>query len=155
MIFKNIAEYEDTDSDLAKYTISKLHSEIERLKERLSEEIEEELKQSEILVKKQQEIERLKKELNKYKYRPSSKINFEKLMTSRKEIERLNKKSEILEENNKLLIQQKSQLYEDLDMLSERIDKAIEYLEQKSKEPEWWDTDFMMVISILKGDSNE
>ena len=31
MIFKNIAEYEDTDSDLAKYTISQLHSEIERL----------------------------------------------------------------------------------------------------------------------------
>lgn len=31
MIFKNIAEYEDKDSELAKFTISKLHSEIERL----------------------------------------------------------------------------------------------------------------------------
>ena len=44
------------------------------------------------------------------------------------EIARLKGKSEILEENNKLLIQQKQQMYEDLDMLSERIDKAIDYI---------------------------
>ena len=37
MIFKNIAEYEDTDSELAKFTISKLHSEIERLTDESTE----------------------------------------------------------------------------------------------------------------------
>ena len=68
------------------------------------------------------------------------------------EIERLNKKSEILEENNKLLIQQKSQLYEDLDVAYDRIDKAIGYL--KSKE---WAIDYEKsscrthLLEILKG----
>lgn len=32
MIFKDKAEYKDNDSELAKYTISNLHEEIERLK---------------------------------------------------------------------------------------------------------------------------
>lgn len=46
-----------------------LEKEIERLKEQLNDEIQEELKQSEIMVKKQQEIERLNNiinELEKY-----------------------------------------------------------------------------------------
>ena len=55
-------------------------------------------------------------------------------------------KSEVLEENNKLLIKQKTQMYEDLDIAYEKIDKAIEILKlcnsQCSKE----------VIEILKGD---
>ena len=42
------------------------------------------------------------------------------------EITRLKGKCEILEENNKLLIQQKAQMYEDLDIAYEKIDKAIE-----------------------------
>jgi len=43
-------------------------------------------------------------------------------------ITNLQKKSEIIEENNILLIQQKSQMYEDLDKLSGRIDKALDYI---------------------------
>ena len=39
--------------------LKKANKEIERLKEQLNDEIEEELKQSEIMVKKQQEIEKL------------------------------------------------------------------------------------------------
>lgn len=42
-----------------------------------------------------------------------------------------------------------------VDRLNNIINKAIEYLERKQKETEWWDTDFMMTISILKGDSND
>ncbi len=59
MIVKDIAEYEDTDSQLSKDTILKLHNEIERLKEQLNDEIDDELKQSEIMVQKKKEIERL------------------------------------------------------------------------------------------------
>ena len=44
------------------------------------------------------------------------------------EITRLKGKCEILEENNKLLIQQKAQMYEDLDIAYEKIDKAREYI---------------------------
>lgn len=44
------------------------------------------------------------------------------------EIARLKGKSEILEENNKLLLQQKQQMYEDLDIAYDKIDKAIEIL---------------------------
>lgn len=64
MIFPNIAEYEETDSELSKFTISKLHSEIERLKEEYiilqnaSDEVEEE---------KDKEIERLNNIINKIK----------------------------------------------------------------------------------------
>ena len=47
-----------------------------------------------------------------------------------KRVVELTKKCEILEENNKLLIQQKYQMYEDLDMLSKRIDKAIELIKK-------------------------
>lgn len=42
-----------------------LEQEIERLKEQLNDEIQEELKQSEIMIKKQQEIERLNNIINK------------------------------------------------------------------------------------------
>lgn len=35
MIVKDIAQYEETDSELAKFTINNLHSEIDRLKEEL------------------------------------------------------------------------------------------------------------------------
>ena len=41
MIFKNIAEYEDADSDLAKFTISQLHSKIDYLQPRIDKAIEE------------------------------------------------------------------------------------------------------------------
>ena len=43
-------------------------------------------------------------------------------------ITNLQKKSEILEENNKLLIQQKSQMYNDLDEITDKIEKAIELI---------------------------
>lgn len=32
-----------------------------------------------------------------------------------------------------------------------RNEKAIKYLEKKWKQPEWWDSDFEIVIDILKG----
>ena len=48
-----------------------------------------------------------------------------------KRVVELTKKCEILEENNKLLIQQKTQMYEDLDIAYRRIDKAIEYINSK------------------------
>ena len=48
-----------------------------------------------------------------------------------------------------------SQLIDLIAERNDRINKAIEYLERKQKETEWWDTDFMMTISILKGDSND
>ena len=50
------------------------------------------------------------------------------------ELEKERKRSKILEENNKLLIQQKAKMYEDLDKLSNRIDKAIEYFNELEKE---------------------
>ena len=40
MIFKNIAEYEDKDSELAKFTISQLHSKIDYLQDKISKAIE-------------------------------------------------------------------------------------------------------------------
>ena len=39
MIFKNIAEYEDKDSELAKFTISQLHSKIDYLQDKISKAI--------------------------------------------------------------------------------------------------------------------
>lgn len=50
--------------------------------------------------------------------------------TIEQENKQLKAKSEVLEENNKLLIQQKAQMYEDLDIAYERIDKAIEYIKE-------------------------
>lgn len=56
---------------------------------------------------------------------------------------------------NKYLKADKKVLVNVIVSLNDTIDKAIEYLEKKSKELEWWDTDFMMCISILKGEDNE
>ena len=66
------------------------------------------------------------------------------------ENKQLKVKSDLLEENNKLLIQQKTQMYEDLDIAYERIDKAIEYI--KSNE-----LDIVMVelLEILGDKENE
>lgn len=54
MIFKDIAEYEETDSELAKYTIANLHSEIERLKADYAQ-------AKDIIVELSKELEELKK----------------------------------------------------------------------------------------------
>ena len=43
-------------------------------------------------------------------------------------VNNLQKTIEVIKNTNKLLIKQKSQLQEDLDMLGERIDKAVEYI---------------------------
>ena len=48
------------------------------------------------------------------------------------ENKQLKVKSDVLEENNKLLIQQKAQMYEDLDIAYEKIDKATKYIKQYS-----------------------
>ena len=64
-------------------------------------------------------------------------------------ITNLQKKSEILEKNNKLLIQQKSRMYNDLDQITDRIDKAIEYI---NKHPV---NACHNLLNILQGDNNE
>lgn len=43
------------------------------------------------------------------------------------ENKQLKEKSDVLEENNKLLIQQKAQMYEDLDIAYEKIDNAKDF----------------------------
>ncbi len=48
-----------------------------------------------------------------------------------KRVVELKKKSEILEENNKLLIQQKYEMYAEIDRLNKVIDKAIEYIKKQ------------------------
>ena len=63
--------------------IKELEQKIERLKIDYQQ-------ANDIIVEQNKEIE----ELKKYKYRPSSKINFDKLMSARKEIERLKKELE-------------------------------------------------------------
>lgn len=70
------------------------------------------------------------------------------------ELEKERKKSKILEENNKLLIQQKAKMYEDLDKLSNRIDKAIEYIEKKyyKKVYKTKGTSINDLLNILKDD---
>ena len=74
------------------------------------------------------------------------------------ENKQLKAKSEVLEENNKLLIQQKAQMYKDLDIAYERIDKAIEYIK---KEKDWYkNTDYKllktnMLLQILGDKENE
>ena len=45
---------------------------------------------------------------------------------------KLRKGGETLKDTNKLLLQQKGQLQEDLDMLDKRIDKAIEYIDKNN-----------------------
>ena len=54
-------------------------------------------------------------------------LNIEKLF---EENQQLKEVIEVLKETNKLLLQQKGQLQEDLDMLDNRIDKAIEYISE-------------------------
>lgn len=70
------------------------------------------------------------------------------------ELEKERKKSKILEENNKLLIQQKAKMYEDLDKLSNRIDKAIKYIEKKyyKKVYKTKGTSINDLLNILKDD---
>ena len=58
MIIKDIAEYEKNDSELAKYTIANLHSEIERLKEDISNYVK-------ITLHDRKEIDRLNNIINK------------------------------------------------------------------------------------------
>lgn len=87
-------------------------------------------------------VNKLEEELNKYKYRPSSKINFDKLMISRKETEKLNEE-----------VMQMRKLYFDL---KDRINKAIEYinglwLDDKGKILEIKER----LYFILKGEDNE
>ncbi len=55
---------------------------------------------------------------------------------------KLDAQDEIIEQQIAIINEQKK-----------RINKAIEYIEEKWKEPEWWDTDFMICINILKGGS--
>lgn len=77
------------------------------------------------------------------------------------EIARLKSKSEILEENNKLLIQQKQQMYEDLDIAYDKIDKAIEYIttEQLYTNYQWGKSQYAKILKdlleILKREDKE
>lgn len=52
-------------------------------------------------------------------------------------------KKEILENNRILKERNKKQ--------KEIIDKVYKYLDKKKDVPEWWDTDFMICMDILKG----
>jgi len=52
-------------------------------------------------------------------------------------------KKEILENNRTLKERNKKQ--------KEIIDKVYKYLDKKKDVPEWWDTDFMICMDILKG----
>lgn len=84
--------------------------------------------------------------------------------------ERLEIQNKILKGNNKLLIQQKAKMYEDLDELSDRIQKAIEYIENNRLYKEEIDYDYEEnpiyvgcndikareeLLDILKGGKNE
>lgn len=57
-----------------------------------------------------------------------------RIMKLEQEKKQLKVKSDVLEENNKLLIQQKAQMYEDLDIAYEKIDKALEYIKENFDE---------------------
>lgn len=52
-------------------------------------------------------------------------------------------KKELIENNKILLWENRKQ--------KEIIDKVYKYLERKKDIPEWWDTDFMICMDILKG----
>lgn len=78
---------------------------------------------------------------------------------SQQENKQLKEVIEILKETNKLLLQQKGQLQEDLDMLDNRIDKAIEYIsEYRNGWNDWFEftiSDKIELLQILKGENNE
>ena len=52
-------------------------------------------------------------------------------------------KKELVENNKILLWENRKQ--------KEIIDKVYKYLERKKDVPEWWDTDFMICMDMLKG----
>lgn len=52
-------------------------------------------------------------------------------------------KKELIENNKILLWENRKQ--------KEIIDKVYKYLERKKNIPEWWDTDFMICMDMLKG----
>jgi len=52
-------------------------------------------------------------------------------------------KKELIENNKILLWENRKQ--------KEIIDKVYKYLERKKDIPEWWDTDFMICMDMLKG----
>ncbi len=52
-------------------------------------------------------------------------------------------KKELVENNKILLWENRKQ--------KEIIDKVYKYLERKKDIPEWWDTDFMICMDMLKG----
>jgi len=85
------------------------------------------------------------------------------ITTLQEENKQLKVKSEVLEENNKLLIQQKAQMYEDLDIAYEKIDKAIEYIKTVNESSKYLDSMFLYenyisnygaceLLDILQGD---
>ena len=61
MIFKNIAEYEDTDSELAKFTISQLHCKIQELESQNKELARLNIEKVDIILKAIEYIEEFKK----------------------------------------------------------------------------------------------
>ena len=71
------------------------------------------------------------------------------------EIARLKEKSEILEENNKLLIQQKYQMYKDLDIAYDKIDKAIEYIKNYLPNYDFDHSNLDELLEILGDKENE
>ena len=71
------------------------------------------------------------------------------------EIARLKEKSEILEENNKLLIQQKYQMYKDLDIAYDKIDKAIEYIKSYLPNYDFDHSNLDELLEILGDKENE
>ncbi len=81
--------------------------------------------------------EQLENDIDRYEDTISYQLGFDKgkeeLKLCDETIDKLTKKCEILEENNELLIQQKHQMYEDLDIAYKKIDNAIEYIKEHSE----------------------
>lgn len=69
------------------------------------------------------------------------------------ENEKINNVIEILKETNHLLINQKYKLEYELDILGNKIDKAIEYLEQPYRDD--FDYSKAELLNILQGEDNE
>lgn len=49
------------------------------------------------------------------------------------------------------LQQENEQLKEEIARLKEINEKVYKYLDEKKDVPEWWDTDFMICMDMLKG----